>query len=447
MDAVISDAPPAPAAPARPLNRKLVFVWAGGIFLASQAAFLIGIDQPAKYYFDEFHYIPAALAFVRHTPFINLEHPPLAKAIMALGITLFGDNPLGWRYFSTLFGSFSLVAVYLWALAVFRENRPALFATVITALNQVLFVQARIGMLDIFALAFTLWGLAAFSAAWVRFLPIPRRWLLRGAGAFFGLSAACKWSGFTPLLLVILIVVIVKVFQGWKVYFRNPAPEDWYQPDLWKEIGAGEWLLSLLVCPIGAYYLAYACMGLNALLPLNFIAAQMRIWGDQSTLSGTHPYMSGWLEWPILRRPTLYFFEGAKWDTPDAYAQAVLFLGNPVVAWGGLVATAACLVGWISGRRRDAFIIVAAYAGLWLSWAIIPRHLTFAFYYLPATCVLGLALAYVFYRTPLARRPWLGWGFLIAAGAMFLYFLPISSAAVHVSEPGFNSAMWFKSWR
>jgi len=43
-----------------------------------------------------------------------------------------------------------------------------------------------------------------------------------------------------------------------------------------------------------------------------------------------------------------------------------------------------CLHGWLVHRRRDAFIILAAYSALYLAWAVIPRRLEFSFYYLPA---------------------------------------------------------------
>jgi len=360
---------------------------------------------------------------------------------------VFGDDPLGWRYASALFGALSLVGVYLWALALFRDNRPALWATAATFVDQALYVQARIAMLDIFALAFSLLGMAAFTATWMRAPPLRVRNLFLIAGVCFGLSAACKWSGLVPLALSIAIVAVVKLFQNWRMSFAKPVAGDWFRPDLWRDMSGWDWVLCLVLAPSLAYYLAFATMGYSTLVPLNFIAAQTHIWGENSTLSGTHPYMSGWPEWPFALRGVWYFFEGEHWDTSAASAQAVLYLGNPLVLLGGLVAAIACALSWISDRRFEAFIILAAYAAFWLCWAILPRTLTFAFYYLPASTVLSLALAYLFYRTRLERWPWTRRLFLFAATAMFLYFLPISNAAVRVSEPGFNASMWLKSWR
>ena len=112
------------------LTRRTVLLYAAGIFLVSQAVFLCGIDQPHHLYFDEGPYVRAALAYLRHEPPLNREHPPLAKWFMAQSIAVFGDTPLGWRYASAFFGSFSLVGLYLWGLALFGDHRPARWATV-----------------------------------------------------------------------------------------------------------------------------------------------------------------------------------------------------------------------------------------------------------------------------------------------------------------------------
>ena len=116
---------------------------------------LIGVTTPEKFYFDEVHYVPAArqmLEPVMPQPMLNPMHPPLAKQFIALSIHSFGDGPLGWRYPGVLFGSLAIVAVYLCGLALFAAQGPAIAASLLAFFNQMLFVQSRIAMLDIFAL-------------------------------------------------------------------------------------------------------------------------------------------------------------------------------------------------------------------------------------------------------------------------------------------------------
>ena len=426
-------------------TRRGIWIFAVVILLVSQALLLHGIDQPRKLYFDEAPYVGAARAYLQQQPPLNRIHPPLAKWFIAQSIALLGDNPLGWRYAAACFGSLSLVGIYLWGLALFRDHRPALWATAVTFCNQVLFIQARIAMLDVFALAFTLWAMAAFAATWNERSRGRLRFLFLAAGILFGLACACKWSGLFPLLLTVALVAGIKLWQSRGPSFREAGPDDWFRPDLWRGVGPGYLVVALGVAPLLVYYLTFASVG--SLAPVAFLAAQAQIFQRNVTIAQPHPYMTGWAEWPILRRGVWYIFEGGPGDETRPTAQAILYLGNPLVLWSGLVALIPCLVGWLRQRRREAMIILAAYFAFWLVWAVLPRRVTFAYYYLPAAMVLSLALAYVFYRTRLDRWPWMRWLFLGAALAVFWHFLPISSAAVGVSLPRFNALMWLNSWR
>src|SRR5580700_10088232 len=135
------------------------------IFFAAHFALLVGVTTPEKFVFDEVHYVPAArqmLEPVLPQPILNPMHPPLAKQLIALSIRTFGDGPLGWRYPGVLFGALAVVAIYLCALALFAAQGPAIASALLAFFNQMLFVQSRIAMLDIFALTFGLFGIAAF---------------------------------------------------------------------------------------------------------------------------------------------------------------------------------------------------------------------------------------------------------------------------------------------
>ena len=196
---------------------KLVCV---SLYAAAQLLFLIGISAPRGYNFDESHYVPAAKQVLQLESDPNREHPPLGKLLMAVGIGLFGDRPLGWRVMSTVFGALTLVGMYLWALALFRDRSLALWAALVTLVNHLLYVQARIGMLDTFMFAFLAWACAAFTAAWDPGLESGRKQrYLAFAGCLLGLATATKWFGFIVWAACLGIVVMVRLFQGSS---RNP---------------------------------------------------------------------------------------------------------------------------------------------------------------------------------------------------------------------------------
>jgi dolichyl-phosphate-mannose--protein O-mannosyl transferase len=412
------------------------------VFLLGYFVLLIGIDVPDHPYFDETHYVPAARQLLQThfaIPTLNLEHPPLAKELMALSIRVFGDNPFGWRTMSALFGALALTGVYLCGLALFGNIRPALWAAAIAALNQMLFVQARIAMLDVFALAFVLWGLAAFMASFRS--EAPARPLLYAAGVCLGLASACKWNGVFAWGMCVAVVALVLVLRRWRARFDDPQPTDWYHGELWRELRMHDWLLCLVLIPLAAYLAAW--LPIYGFSPLAIWEAQRRIFQDNATLVTPHPYMSAWPSWPFAVRPVWFLFEKAG----DEQFSAVLSLGNPVVFWSAVPAVVVCLRDWIVRRRRDTFLIAASYGALYLGWILLPRAIGFSFYYLPAATIASLALAYCCYRSD--SRLWIAarWIFLAAAVAGFLVLLPISGASIGTSLAGYERLMWFSTWR
>lgn len=73
--------------------------WCIALALAFWALLLVRLTIPTKPYFDEVHYLPAAREYWALGKFVNREHPLLGKELIAIGMQLFGDRPLGWRIF------------------------------------------------------------------------------------------------------------------------------------------------------------------------------------------------------------------------------------------------------------------------------------------------------------------------------------------------------------
>ena len=114
---------------------------------------------PSIPFFDEVHYLPAArelLGFFEtgQGAYLNREHPLLGKELIALGIGLFGDTPLGWRIMPLAFGTLALFASMraLWHAS--GDRFATLAFGVLLASGFHLFIQSRIAMLDVFMVAF-----------------------------------------------------------------------------------------------------------------------------------------------------------------------------------------------------------------------------------------------------------------------------------------------------
>jgi dolichyl-phosphate-mannose-protein mannosyltransferase len=409
------------------------------IFGIAHVAFVVGLTTPEKFVFDEVHYVPAARQMLepgRPSEVLNPMHPPLAKELIALSIAIFGDSALGWRYPAALFGALAIVAIYLCALALFDVQADAIAAALLAFFNQMVFVQSRIAMLDIFALAFSLLAIAAFVRGFRE--ARPQRWFAL-AGISFGFATACKWSGLFPLAVSIAIVAITRLLQLWKTAFADARAEDWYRPDRWPDLRWYHVVACFVALPALIYLASFVPLYGFSLADL--IEAQRRIFADNTTNAiPTHTYMSSWPSWPFLMRPVWYLFD----KVDDDHIAAIVFLGNPLVLWPSLLALAVCLWDFVKQRSATAFLILSFYFGSYLALALMPRALAFLYYYLPAATILSLAPVQALTR---GRTPrWLLWVFVVIAGAGFVVMLPISAAIVGTSMATFNRLMLFQSW-
>ncbi|MGY2848705.1 MULTISPECIES: phospholipid carrier-dependent glycosyltransferase [unclassified Bradyrhizobium] len=426
-----------PSVPRRPAARTAIV--AAIVFIVAHVVLLLGITAPDKLYFDEVHYVPAArqmLLPVREGPILNPMHPPLAKEIIALSIKAFGDGPLGWRYPAALFGALALVGVYLGGLALFASQQRAIAAALLAFFNQMLFVQSRIAMLDIFALAFGLFAIAAFVHGFRQQQP---QFALALAGLFAGLASACKWSGLFVLATCIAIVAAIRLMQGWRTRFADANAEDWYRPELWPDFRVPHFMVCFVLIPAAVYLATF--VPLYGLSFTDIMEAQRRIFADNTTAAiAGHTYMSSWPSWPFLVRPVWYLFEKVG---DDRFA-AIVLLGNPVVLWPALIALIIALRDWIVGRGRDAFLVLAFYLGPYLAWALLPRTLGFIYYYLPAATTASFVLVYALTRKGAPR--WLLWAFVAVGCVGFVAMLPVTAAVIETSMATFNRLMLFQGW-
>ncbi len=352
---------------------------------------------------------------------------------------------------STLFGSLSCVGVYFLALVLFQTQEAALWTVGLTLANQLLYVQSRIGMLDTFMYAFLIWALVAFCATW---LPAQKRWksstLFRWTGALLGYTIACKWFGVVAWGACVILFVGIRLIQQTHFQSKSPTEQSWQPKHLWRDISWLEFGLSFGLIPAVCYFstfIPYLFLqdGLTH-SPLDWWDMQFRMFDGQLRVITHHPYMSDWTGWPLMLRPIWYAFEAELGD-PN-YVRGVLLLGNPIIMWIGLLALIPCLVDGIRRQSRQGFLIVFFYSAFYFCWSLIPRKISFYYYYYPAGMMLSFALAYVFFQwKPFrAQKLQIGkWIFLGTACILFLYFFPVL-AGFKIPANSFRQWMWFQSW-
>jgi dolichyl-phosphate-mannose--protein O-mannosyl transferase len=150
-------------------------------------------------------------------------------------------------------------------------------------------------------------------------------------------------------------------------------------------------------------------------------------------------------------RPVWYLFDTPAKDaggwSETAKAAAVDGLPNPFVMLFGEAAILWTLFAGVLRRARAPLIVAIAFFAEWLPWALNPKGLEFYYYFYPSIVCLGPALALVAHRL---KRPWrdvFAAATLVAALAMFAYFLPILVAGIGVGPAAFTARLWLPTWR
>ena len=413
--------------------------WSALIALGFLALTWLRLTTPSKMFFDEIHYIPAARMMLTMAHPANAEHPLLGKEIIAAGIRLFGDNALGWRVFSWIFGSIGLFAFgrALWWAS--QRRFAALAGMLLLGTNFIWFIESRIAMLDMFMAALAMIALWQLAAA-VRRPGQGARWRLAAAGLCLGLSLGAKWSVAPLMLLPGLSFLALKIRDNGARFLTARAGGPVPGITL---IEAALWLGLLPLAAYWATYLPAFLYAKDAISPFAFIEHHRHMLDLQDSVKKLHPYRSVWYQWAANARAVWYLYENI-----DGAQRGVVLIGNPFTMLAGLPAVLWCLWAGLMRARRDALACALLYIAALGFWALTSKPIQFYYHYLlPGSFLMAcLALALDDLRARGQQR--LVWAVLALAAAMFVWFHPIISAApLAEGKMAFEKWMWLKSWR
>jgi len=314
------------------------------------------IMQPAELVFDEQHYVTDARAILQGNSTLHPEHPPLGKLFIVFGMFLFGDNPLGWRFFSILFGAICIVLFYLVCRQLTMSKRTSFLATFLLALDNLSFVQASVAMLDVYSLAFML------GSFW---LYLKGRYLISGVSV--GLSALAKLSGAWALPAILL---------------------HWL---LTKRAGPLQFVASILV----AYASFFLLMPLfdfvifrQFLNPIYRVYTMLSSGASLTFTSAAHVFASRPWEWILRPEIMAYWYEPHYIGAISFTIWALIIPSVLYMAFRAVKSSSAGLFGvsWF----------VSTYL-FWIPVSIITDRISFIYYFYPtvgAICIgLGLGLS------------------------------------------------------
>ncbi|MCT2401694.1 phospholipid carrier-dependent glycosyltransferase [Novosphingobium mangrovi (ex Huang et al. 2023)] len=414
--------------------------WCLGITILFLLLVLWRISVPTRYYFDEVHYVPAALKLLDLIP-ANREHPMFGKELIAAAIHFLGDRPLAWRIGPALSGALGLFAFsrLIWHLS--RRRAATLAATVLLATNCMWFIQSRIAMLDMFEAGLCMVGLWQFAAALRAGTTTRARVRLILCGLALGLSLAAKWSSAPALMMPGLAFLALRMREsGLLIVGRKGAGPI-------KGISLAEATLWLGIFPLAVYWATYLPAMFYAdrpVSPFGFIAQHEYMLKLQDSVKKPHPYRSYWYQWMVNWRVIWYLFEDV-----DGAQRGIVMIGNPFSMLAGLAALPWALWAALFRRRHDALALLLLYAACLSMWAFNGKPVQFYYHYLlPGAFLMGLLallLDMLWQRRDLWR--WVATGSLALSIVMFAVFYPIVSGAPLPFKDAYNFWMWLPTWR
>ncbi|MDV3244474.1 MAG: glycosyltransferase family 39 protein [Nitrososphaerales archaeon] len=380
---------------------------------------------------DEVFYVPAAQAILsgeQCAPYAdncNLEHPPLAKALIASGIEVFGLNDLGWRIFNALLGSLSISLLFVLVYLLTGNRRLSYFSSFLFAMDTMFFVHSSVALIDVPAIFFTL-------LAFVLYFWKARFWRLDNvlvSGMLLGLALLSKETA---------VFAVATLFTYQLLFAEGGAKH------VFKE-AAKILLPAALVFFLGLQ--VYDTLFAASKVP-TFVQQIEFVFKYGGGLVG-----GGWtdsvlgraitpLDWLLYYSPVSYLVTTVTETVGSGVASTSLsyigvgFYGvnNVIVLW--------LVFAWVplaahrlrrkqpegAPRARDEHMIL--FMLVWFLWSYLPYiglwaygRVTYPFYMLPAVPSIATGAAY--FTTREWFPPRMAWVYLLAAFVWFAWYFPL----------------------
>jgi dolichyl-phosphate-mannose--protein O-mannosyl transferase len=395
----------------------LIAMIVGGIVLRIQ-----NVGYPLHYCFDEDQFVGAAHQFligVRDTG--ECCHPPLAKLFIDVGMLLYGNNPMGWRFMPLCFGIQNIVLAFFIASALFQDRKAGWLAAAFFAADGFYLSYSRIAFPEIMLAGLVLWAMLAAVTA--------RSWRgVLASAIFVGLAASIKWSGFLAALPACFAVLVLRRAPRWSILLFAAA--------LLVHLGVwtfGLWLIGRANDPLHVW----AAIRERQKLHLGFT-------------HNTNPAESAWYTWLVLYHPliiksanvgtTVRLASGVGnfllWIAADACLLALLVVGAAAVLRARWRERWSQLFFEVDATfSRAVAILTVSWACMMLLW-FTRRIVTYWYHYLSSWGFALMLLAGVVARLD-RRFPNRVLIFVLLVLAVSVYFapvwaeLPISLSAAH----------------
>lgn len=396
-------------------------------------------------YFDEIYHARTAYEMIHGLYCYESTHPPLGKAIMAIGILIFGMCPFGWRFMGTLFGVIMLPVMYLIARKLTDKTWLSTVITLLFALDFMHFTQTRIATIDVFVTLFIMLEYY-FMLCYYRMsfydTPLKKTFIpLMLSGVCMGLGFGAKWTGVYAGagLAIVFFAVLFRRYMEYRRAVSEPKGKTGKIDHGYIVNNFNILVMKTLCFCIVAFIVVPAIIYLLSYIPYNdqnvradnkglverMFNSQTSMYNYHSTLDSDHPYSSTWYEWPTMARPMLYYVESVG----DGVSEGISAMGNPLVWWIGIPAFVYLVYLIIRNRDRIALFLAVGYLSQYFPWMPVSRC-TFIYHYFPSVPFVVLMIGYSIYilvkKYPKIKPAVFVYAALVAF--LFVAFFPVISA-------------------
>lgn len=382
--------------------------------------------------FDEIYHGRTAYEFVHHLTTYETTHPHLGKAIIAIGVKLFGMNPFGWRVMVALFGIFMVPLMYYFGKRITKNTNLAIVITTMLVCEFSHFTLARIATIDTIV-GFFILLMYYFMFAYLQEEKVDEKkayWMLCLSGVAMSLGVATKFTGIYAGAGLGVIFIIHTLAH--------------FPKDRWKKL-LGLCVIFFIIIPIIVYSLPFLLVveyNASPNFPMKVINCTRKMIEYHANLESTHYYSSPWYTWPLDWKPLLLTHDVLE----NGNVSAASVMGNPFIWWTALPCIVVLIYRSIRYKDKTALFLVASYAFQYLPWALVPR-ICFIYHYYPCAlfCILiiGYTLKILIEKYPKANNVVIIYTAIVVIG--FIAFYPAISG-VAFQRDYILYLKWLPAW-
>lgn len=337
---------------------------------------LVTIQSPSQPILTEkYFFVPAAKNILHNlNDYVN-DKPPLGKYIIATGVLVFGDNPIGWRSTPILFGLIAVWLSYNFTKRVFKKEVAARFAAMLITFDTSWFYHSRTADVEIF---FVVLVSTAFYFLW-KFTSSKKNGSMLLSGILFGLASSVKWMSPPAMLFGFISMLFIVKKAVWQKLFYS---------------------LIISTLAIIVYFATFVPFLFNS-SPKKIAEFHIWVWQFYTSYLPKNVERLGPKYLPKYNEVKVYFEHPALWilnpqllvyhEPQNGHSKSVILQYNPIIFWAGLVSIFYTLIK--KRESKELGFLLAIFLSSYLPWFIIPRY-ALPYYILYGTFAMILILSY-----------------------------------------------------